>query len=594
MIFGKAINKYYKENALWFLTGILTLIVINTLQLEIPGLIGSIIDGINPEEGNRLWELSDVLDVLKTIGLYVAIIMLGRFIWRITLFGASRRFDYGLRNDMFRHAEKLQNEFYSRHKVGGLMAYFTNDLESVRRAVGPGMIMFVDTVYLGGLAIYKMSNLSWRLTIFSAVPMLFIALVGAYIGRLMKEKWKKAQHAFEDLSDFTNESLSGITVIKAFVKEKLEIKEFLKFNQKAKEKNIDFVITQTRFQIMVRTVVGLIFAVILGYGGYLVYITRTVGGVENFTPGNLTEFYMLFGSLIWPMMALARIINVRSRGHASLQRIESILNEEITVKDHDDVIDIERLEGSIEFNNLTFTYPDASKPVLKNITFKINAGETVGILGRTGSGKTSIVDLLLRIYNIDQNQILLDGYDIMDLPIKKVRDNIGYVPQDGFLFSDSVKNNISLSFKHNDDSFKQVREAATLSDVHNNIIEFSDGYDTVIGERGVTLSGGQRQRVAIARALMKNSPIMILDDSVSAVDTKTEETILNNLRKIRGDKTTLIIAHRISTVKDADKIIIVNEGEVVDVGPHDALITRCEFYADLVERQRLEDEMGVE
>ena len=589
MIFGKAINKYYKENALWFLTGILTLIVIDTLQLEIPGLIGGIIEGLT----ENTMDLNGVVDVLKTMGLYVAIIMLGRFIWRITLFGASRRFDYGLRNDMFRHAENLPNEFYSRNKVGGLMAYFTNDLESVRRAVGPGMIMFVDAVYLGGLAIYKMANLSWRLTIFSALPMLFIALLGAYVGRIMRKKWKEAQHAFEDLSDFTNESLSGITVIKAFVKERLEITEFLKFNQRAKEKNIEFVRTQTTFQVMVRTVVGLIFAVILGYGGYLVYITDTLVA-DSFSTGDLTEFYMLFGSLIWPMMALARIINIRSRGRASLQRIETILDEEVTVKDHDDVIDIEKLDGNIEFKHLTFTYPDAKKPVLKDINFTINAGETVGILGRTGSGKTSIVDLLLRIYNIDDNQILLDGYDIMDLPIKKVRDNIGYVPQDGFLFSDSVKNNISLSFKHNDDSFKQVREAAMLSDVHNNIIEFSDGYDTVIGERGVTLSGGQRQRVAIARALMKNSPIMILDDSVSAVDTKTEETILNNLRKIRGDKTTLIIAHRISTVKDADKIIIVSDGEVVDVGPHDDLIKRCEFYADLVERQRLEDEMGVE
>ncbi|MCF7925519.1 MAG: ABC transporter ATP-binding protein/permease [Candidatus Izimaplasma sp.] len=588
MIFGKAINKYYKENAIWFLIGILSLVIIDTLQLEIPGLIGNIIEGLE----QTTLDSEGVFSILKTMGLYVSIIMVGRFIWRISLFGASRRFDYGLRNDMFAHAEKLPNEFYSRNKVGGLMAYFTNDLESVRRAVGPGMIMFVDTVYLGGLALFKMTRLSWKLTLFSALPMLIIALLGAYIGRIMRNKFKEAQHAFEDLSDYTNESLSGITVIKAFVKEKLEIIEFLKYNQRAKDKNIAFVKVQTSFQVMVRTIVGLIFVVILAYGGYLVYITKTIG-VETFTTGDLTEFYMLFGSLIWPMMALARIINIRSRGKASLQRIERILNEEITVQDSDNVLDIDRLKGNIEFNHLTFEYPDAKKPVLKNINFKIKAGETVGILGRTGSGKTSIVDLLLRIYNIDKNQILLDGYDIMDLPIKKVRDSIGYVPQDGFLFSDSVKNNISLSFKHNDDSFKKVREVAMLSDVHNNIIEFSEGYDTVIGERGVTLSGGQRQRVAIARALMKNSPIMILDDSVSAVDTKTEETILNNLKKIRSGKTTLIIAHRISTVKDADKIIIVNDGTVVDVGTHDALIERCEFYADLVERQRLEDEMGV-
>jgi ATP-binding cassette subfamily B protein len=589
MIFGNSINKYYKENAIWFLIGIASLIIIDTLQLEIPGLIGSIIEGLETESIDQ----SDVVGVLTRMGAYVAIIMVGRFVWRMSLFGASRRFDYGLRNDMFAHAERLPNEFYSNHKVGGLMAFFTNDLESVRRAVGPGMIMFVDTVYLGSLAIYKMSILSWRLTIFSAIPMLIIALLGAHIGKIMRNKFKEAQHAFEDLSDFTNESLSGITVIKAFVKEKLELVEFLTYNQRAKDKNIEFVKTQARFQIMVRVIVGLIFVVILGYGGYLVYITNQLNdGI--FTTGDLTEFYMLFGSLIWPMMALSMIINIRSRGKASLQRIESILNEEVNVYDHENVLDINNLKGDITFNHLTFQYPDANHPVLTDVSFDIKAGETVAILGRTGSGKTSIVDLLLRIYNVDSNQILLDGHDIMDIPIKTVRDNIGYVPQDGFLFSDSVKNNISLSFEKNDDSFKDVRKAAMLSDVHNNIIEFSDGYDTVIGERGVTLSGGQRQRVAIARALMKNSPIMILDDSVSAVDTKTEETILANLSETRQGKTTLIIAHRISTVKNADKIIIVNDGTVMDVGRHDELIGRCEFYADLVERQRLEDEMGVE
>lgn len=589
MIFGKSINKYYKENFFWFLIGILSLIVIDTLQLEIPGLIGEIIEGL---ESSTI-TLDGVLDILKTMGLFVAIIMAGRFVWRMTIFGASRRFDYGLRNDMFAHAEKLPNEFYSKNKVGGLMAYFTNDLESVRRAVGPGMIMFFDTVYLGSLAIYKMGLLSWKLTLFSAVPMLIIAILGTYIGRIMRNKFKDAQKAFEDLSDFTNESLSGIAVVKAFVKEKLELIEFLKYNQRAKDKNIDYVKIQARFQIMVRIIVGLIFVVILGYGGYLVYLTNVVGS-GSFTTGQLTEFYMLFGSLIWPMMALSMIINMRSRGKASLQRIESILNEEVNVKDHLNMDEVSKLNGNIIFKNLTFTYPDANHPALTDVSFEIESGETVGILGRTGSGKTSIVDLLLRIYNIDENQIMLDGHDIMNIPIKTVRDSVGYVPQDGFLFSDSVKNNISLSFEESDDMFKDVEKAAMLSDVHSNIVEFTDGYDTVIGERGVTLSGGQRQRVSIARALMKNSPIMILDDSVSAVDTKTEETILSNLENTRKGKTTLIIAHRISTVKKADKIIIVNDGTVVDVGKHDELIERCQFYADLVERQRLEDEMGVE
>ena len=590
MIFGKAINKYYIKNLHWFLAGIIALVIIDTIQLEIPALLGSIVDGL--DKGTI--EMSNIIDILKIVAVYVAIIMGGRFVWRICIFGASRRFDYGLRNDMFSHAEKLSNEYYSEHKVGGLMAYFTNDLESVRRAVGPGMIMFVDAVYLGGLALYKMSFLDVTLTIYSAIPMLLIALAGSFIGKIMRNKFKEAQKAFEDLSDFTTESLSGISVVKAFVKERSEINEFLKTNNTARVKNLEYVKMQARLQIIIRTFVSLIFVVILGYGGYLVHLTSTLPEAEQFSAGKLTEFYLLFSSLVWPMMALAMIINIRSRGKASLQRIEQILNQEITVKDPENPIYLENIKGDIEFRNLTFRYPKTNVDVLRDLTFKIKHGETVGILGRTGSGKTSIVDLLLRIYNGNEGSIFIDNTDIMKLPVQQIRNSIGYVPQDGFLFSDSIKNNISLSFTKTDDLFSSVEKAAKLSDVHDNITEFTDGYDTVIGERGVTLSGGQRQRVAIARALIKNSPIMILDDSVSAVDTKTEETILANLKDVRSDKTTLIIAHRITTIKNADKIIIVDNGRIIDLGKHDELLTRCDFYKDMVERQKLEDEMGVE
>jgi ATP-binding cassette subfamily B protein len=294
------------------------------------------------------------------------------------------------------------------------------------------------------------------------------------------------------------------------------------------------------------------------------------------------------------MRALAMIINVRSRGKGSLQRIERILNEIPDVFDSEDVRDVEEIKGLIEFKNLSFTYPDGDENVLSNISFKVNVGETVGILGRTGSGKTSLVDLLLRIYNINKNQLFIDGIDIMNLPIKRVRDSIGYVPQDGFLFSDSISNNISLGLEKKKDYFNDIQEAAKLSDVHDNIIDFSEEYETIIGERGVTLSGGQRQRLSIARALIKDPSILILDDSVSAVDTKTEETILDNLNKVRNGKTTLIIAHRISTIKNADKIIIVDDGKIIDLGKHDELLGRCEFYKEMVDRQKLEDEMGVE
>lgn len=588
MIFGKAINKFYKQNWYMFLIGIIAIIAIDYIQLEIPGILGGIVQGL--DDGTI--GVVDIRDAIFQVGMYVAMIMIGRFIWRITIFTASRRFDYGLRNDMFSHCEKLSASFYSQNKTGGLMAYFTNDLEAVRMAVGPGMIMFIDAVFLGGLALYKMGLLSVKLTLVSATPMLIIALLSSYFSNKMKNKFKEAQKAFENISDFTNESLSGIRVIKAFVKERNELNDFRKTADMAKQKNLEFVRIQMFFQTFVHISISLIYLVIIGYGGYILHSTSTLPATDQFTAGELTEFFMLFGSLIWPMMALARIINVRSRGKGSLQRIENILNEEIDVYD-DNVTALEFVKGDIEFRNLSFHYPDTDINVLNNLNVKINAGETVGILGRTGSGKTSIVDLLLRIYNVNENQLFIDGRDIMTLPIKQIRENIGYVPQDGFLFSDTISNNISLDFKNNEAHVDKIIKAAQLSDVHDNIVEFSDGYETVIGERGVTLSGGQRQRVSIARALIRNSAIMVLDDSVSAVDTKTEETILSNLKQIRKGKTTLIIAHRISTVQNADKIIIVDDGEIVAVGNHKELLTSSELYKDMVERQKLEDEMGV-
>lgn len=588
MIFGKAVNKYYLKYAHLFILGLIALIIVDYVQLLIPILTGELIDGLDQGTMDR----NGILDLVKLIGIYVSIIIVGRFLWRMFIFGASRRVDYGIRNEMFRHCENLSNSFYSENKVGGLMAYFTNDVESVRRAIGPGMIMLVDAVFLGGLAFYHMFNLDVTMTLFAGIPLIVIAILGAYMGRKMRNKFKEAQKAFEDLSDFTNENLSGINVVKAFVKEETEINEFLKINDRAKQKNISYVKSQTLLQMSIRAITGIIYVIILGYGGYLVYSSS--GTTDEFTIGNLSTFILLFGSLLWPMRALAMIINVRSRGKASLQRIERILNEEIDVFDSEDIIDIDEIKGSIEFRNLSFKYPDGDDDVLRDVSFKVNIGETVGILGRTGSGKTSLVDLLLRIYNVNENQLFIDGIDIMNLPIKKVRESIGYVPQDGFLFSDSISNNISLGLEKKKDYFNDIEEAAKLSDVHDNIIEFSEEYETIIGERGVTLSGGQRQRLSLARALIKDPAILILDDSVSSVDTKTEETILSNLKKVRNGKTTLIIAHRISTIKDADKIIIVEDGKVIDVGTHKELMNRCVFYLDMVERQKLEDEIEVD
>jgi len=587
MIFGKTINKYYKKYFYLFLIGVAALVTVDIFQLQIPRITGELVDAL--DQGTM--DQAGLIDIVLLVAFYTFFIVVGRFFWRIGIIGASRRIDYDLRNEMFHHATMLSNRFYSEKKTGGLMAYFINDLEAVRRAIGPGMIMFVDAFFLGSIVFIRMFTINIRMTLVIVLPLFIIAVAGMILGNKMRRRFKDAQKAFEDLSDYTQESFSGISVIKAFVKENLEIREFLKANKNTKDKNIRFVKMSAILQIFVQTVVSFVFIVIIAYGANLVEATRNTA--EPFTIGQLVEFISYFGMLIWPMMAISMIINVRSRGKASLERINKILDEPIDIVDKENPVQLDRIKGNIEFKDLTFQYPDGETPVLEDISFKINAGETVGILGRTGSGKTSVVDLLLRVYNVKENTLFIDGEDIMDLPYKQVREAIGYVPQDGFLFSDTIKNNIALGVESDAVHMDKIRDVAELSDVHDNIIQFKQGYETIIGERGVTLSGGQKQRVSIARALAKEPPILIMDDSVSAVDTKTEEKILRNLKKVRNGKTTIMIAHRISTVKNADKIVMIDDGKVLDVGNHDDLMKRCELYQEMVDRQKLEDEVEV-
>ena len=326
-----------------------------------------------------------------------------------------------------------------------------------------------------------------------------------------------------------------------------------------------------------------VICVILGYGGYLVY-------QGSFDAGELVEFIGYFTSVVWPVMAVSELIDMTSRGRASLKRVGELLDAPVDVKDREGVRDIDIIRGDIEFRNLTFSFPDGDTPALRDMSFKIKAGESVGIVGKTGSGKTTVVDLILRIFNVDDGMLYIDGHDVNDIPIRRVRENAAYVPQDNFLFSDTIKNNIG--FYTDEINMDDVRRVATLADVDGNISEFSEGYETLLGERGVTVSGGQKQRISIARALLKNAPILILDDSVSAVDTKTEQTILQNLRSERVGKTTILIAHRVTTVSSLDKIIYIDEGRVSAVGTHEQLYESCSDYRRMVELQRLEDEGG--
>lgn len=589
MIFGKYVNRYYLKYAPLLLFGVIALVMVDYVQLEIPALYGMLINGINHGQVEYQGELIpfDMTFLLDHICLpmliVIAVMVVGRFLWRVCFFGAGIRVETGLREQMFDHCKHLSQQYYQVNKVGNLMSLFTNDLDTVNECFGWGVMMFCDALFLGVLAVVRMLQQNVALTLLSLIPMLLCGVVGNIVGKSMEKKWEQRQEAFSDLSDFAQESFSGIAVVKAFVKELKELMAFRKLNQENEKVNVSFTRTAVLLNVLVTLFVESTICVILGYGGYLVYN-------GTFDAGKLIEFIGYFTAVIWPIMAIAELIGMTSRGKASLKRISELLDAKIDVTDREGVVDPGKLDGTIEFRHLTFRYPDGEFDVLKDISFKIEAGENVGLVGKTGAGKTTLVDLILRTYNVPDGTVFVGGKDVNTIPIRAVRDATAYVPQDNFLFSDTIEHNIA--FASDDRSFDRVKRAAVLADVDENVIEFKDGYDTVLGERGVTVSGGQKQRISIARALMKDASILILDDSVSAVDTKTERAILDNLREVRKGKTTILIAHRISTIENMDKIIFIDDGRLVAVGTHGELYATCPEYRKMVDLQKLEEEGG--
>ena len=467
------------------------------------------------------------------------------------------------------------------NKVGNLMSLFTNDLETVQDCYGSGFIMFFDVLLLGSLSIIKMWQMDRLMTCLSLIPMALLLAASTLIGKYMMRKWEIRQEAFSKLSDFSQESFSGIAVIKAFVKEAKELWAFKALNRENEKANIEFTRASVLLRILVTLFVESVICIILGYGGYLVY-------KDVFNAGQLMEFIGYFNAIVWPIMAISELIDMASRGKASLKRISELLDAKQDVTDRPDVEELGEVKGDIEFRDLTFRYPDGEYDALSHVSFTIKAGENVGVVGKAGSGKTTLVDLILRTYNVPDGTIFVDGHDVNTVSIREMRGATAYVPQDNFLFSDTISRNIG--FGVDDPGTEAVAAAAALADVDSNIKEFSEGYDTVLGERGVTVSGGQKQRISIARALMKNAPILILDDSVSAVDTKTEKAILENLRATRAGRTTILIAHRISTIEKMDKIIFIDDGRVVAVGTHTELYETCPDYRRMVDLQKLEEE----
>ena len=587
MILGKQINRYYLRFAPMLLLGLIALVSVDYLQLQIPPLYGMVVNGINDgfvvmDGITYNFTMDFVLDhICMPMVKVIMCIIVGRFLWRICFFGSAVKLEEDMRNRMFRHAQELSREYYQVNKVGDLMSLFTNDLDTVQECFGWGVMMFFDAVMLGIMALSNMWVMNPILTLLSLIPMGFLLASATIVGKSLAKKWDARQEAYARLSDFSQESFSGIAVIKAFVKEAKELWAFKKLNLENEEASITHTKASVLFRVMVTLFVESVICIILGYGGYLVH-------KDVLNAGQLLEFIGYFNSVIWPIMAVSELIDMSSRGKASLARISELLDAPVAVKDREGVQSLSDIKGRIEFRNLTFRYPDGEFDALEDVSFVIEAGEQIGLVGKTGSGKTTLVDLILRTYNVEDGTLFIDGHDVNDVKIRDLREACAYVPQDNFLFSDTIENNIAFGVDGH--QLSAVQQAAVMADVDSNIKEFSKGYGTVLGERGVTVSGGQKQRISIARALMKDAPVLILDDSVSAVDTKTERTILENLRATRAGKTTILIAHRISTIESMDKVLFIDNGRLAAFGKHDELYATCKEYRKMVDLQKLEEE----
>ncbi len=581
------IFQYIKRHRLQYILGIITLFIVDIANVFIPKMTGNITDGL--KAGNIDWAgITHYLLILFLLGLTLAV---GRFLWRYFLFGASRSIEKELRNDMFAHLETMDVEFYNQNKTGDLMTRFTSDLNSIRMAIGMAVICVFDAVVMSAMVIVQMMHyVDVRLTLMAVIPMLFILFGELYYGKVIMARFKARQEAVSDLTDFVQESFSGIRVIKAFVREKAQRYAFARENQKNLEKNLDIARMQSLVMPLLDVIIGLSSLITLLFGGYL-----AVNG--QISLGRFVAFNQYINMLVWPMLACGEAVNMFSMGGASLKRVKAVFDAEPEVKDpqnggkeiraaEEAPSQEQKIAGHIRLEHLTFTHQDSNEPVLNDITLDVPAGTTLAIVSKTGGGKSTLVNLLLHLYNTKRGMIFIDNRDINDIPLKELRENIAYVPQDNFLFSDTLRSNISFGVE--DEDMEEIVAATKAACIHDSIAEFPDGYETIVGERGVTLSGGQKQRSSIARALMKDAPILILDDALSAVDTDTEEQILENLKVNRRGKTTILIAHRVSTIQNADRIMVLEDGKAKEIGNHEELMRQDGIYHGMVEQQQLE------
>jgi len=592
MIFGKNVNRYYLRYWYFILLGILSLLLVDYFGSVLPPqIISGIVDKI--DKGTlTLNNLGDLKKDALWLLLCAIISFITRFSWRFSFMSIGHRVAKDLRHRMFKNSLTLSQTFYSDNKVGGLMSYYINDIQAVQESFAWGIMETFDSIILISIILYNMFKTNPKITFICLIPLGCIFIIAFLSDTMLEKKYKTRQDNFEKISDFTQESFSGIRVIKAFVRERKEYQAFMEQNKENEKANMVYLKANVLFNNLIELFIWTAYFVILFVGAYLCMPDKS--GKTVISIAELLLFVKYFDTLIWPMFAISEIINIRSRGKASLKRIDEILNAKTDLIDTSTPVSIENFKGGITLNHLSFKYPDSKEIyALNDISLDIKPGEFIGIIGRTGSSKTTLVNLLLRLYNVEKGQILIDGVDIMDYSVKDLRSMIGYVPQDNFLYSTTIESNIAFSSdKPNID--KAIRNAE-IAGVHKDISEFKDGYQTLLGERGVSVSGGQKQRISIARALYKEPSVLILDDSLSAVDTKTESEILEFLKRERKGKTTILIAHRLTSIKDADKILVLdNGGRLSGYDSHENLLNNNEIYKSIYNLQKLEEEGGVE
>ncbi len=565
------------------LLGLLTVVLSNAFNVVQPRLVGLAIDKL--KTGIELQKI-DESGLITYACLIVGLALIAgffTFLTRQTIIVASRHIEFDMRNDFLSHIQKLSLSYFQNTPTGDLMAHATNDINSVRNALGPGIMYPTDTLMTFSMTLVMMFWADWQLTLLALIPLPLVSYAVYKLGKLIHEKFEGRQEQFSRLTMRAQENLSGIRIVKAYVREKYEIDRFDELSRDYLRRNLVLAKIQSLMWPLMFLLVGCSLVIVVYVGGL-----KVISG--QISIGTLTAFFGYLTLLIWPMIAFGWVVNILQQGAASMERLSRIMDTKPDIADSNATThSIKEINGAIEFRNVSFIHKSAPSPTLRNIDLKIPAGTTLAIVGYTGSGKTTLINLIPRLYDVTDGEILIDGHNIKTIPLDVLRTNIGYVQQETFLFSDSILDNISYGVDNGTED--HVRSAAEVSQIAKDVTEFPKGYATMIGERGITLSGGQKQRASIARAVMRNPKILILDDALSAVDTYTEEEILKRLKQVMANRTSIIISHRISTVKEADMIIVLDNGAISERGTHDELVAHGGIYAELYEKQLLEEEL---